>query len=102
MKRLAGIFFLQLVFVGANIAAPVAARNLSGMAFTKAGPPSGGPNTVVAVHLQSPDFTVRELKYRVFYNKGEVKHIPMAGYDFKTAFTDELMNALAEEKRMAW
>ncbi len=64
--------------------------------------PIAAPNAVVAVYLQSPDFTVREMKYRVFYNKGEVKRIPLTGYDFKASFTDELMNALAEEKRLAW
>lgn len=102
MKRLVGSFILLLILVGANIAAPVAAYNLTDAIFLAKTAPSPGPNTVVAVHLQSPDFTVRELKYRVFYNKGEVKRIPMTGYDFKAAFTDELMNALAEEKRMVW
>lgn len=60
------------------------------------------PKTVVAVNAANPSFTVRELKYRVFYNKGEVKHIPLNDYDFKAAFTDELMNALADDKRMEW
>lgn len=60
------------------------------------------PKTVVAVYLANPSFTVRELKYRVFYNKGEVKHIPLNDYDFKAAFTDELMNALADDRRMEW
>jgi hypothetical protein len=60
------------------------------------------PSTVVAVELQSPDFTVMEMKYRVFYNKGELKKVPLADYDFKAAFTDELMNALAEDSRMKW
>jgi hypothetical protein len=60
------------------------------------------PATVVAVQLQSPDFTVFEMKYRVFYNKGEIKKIPLVDYDFKAAFIDELMNALAEDTRMKW
>ncbi len=60
------------------------------------------PSTVVAVQLQSPDFTVYEMKYRVFFNKGEIKKIPLVDYDFKAAFTDELMNALAEDTRMKW
>ena len=62
----------------------------------------GQPSTVVAVQLQSPDFTVIEMKYRVFFNKGELKKIPLVDYDFKAAFTDELMNALAEDTRMKW
>ena len=60
------------------------------------------PQTVVAVQLQSPDFTVFEMKYRVFFNKSEIKKIPLIDYDFKGAFTDELMNALAEDARMKW
>src|SRR5688500_406408 len=60
------------------------------------------PATVVAVQLQSPDFSVIEMKYRVFFNKTEVKKIPLMGYDFKAALADELMNALAEDARMKW
>ena len=63
---------------------------------------SNAPSAVVAVQLQSPDFTVFQMKYRVFYNKGEIKKIPLVDYDFKAAFTDELMNALAEETRLKW
>lgn len=62
----------------------------------------GAPSSVVAVQLQSPDFTVMEMKYRVFFNKGEIKKIPLVDYDFKAAFTDELMNALAEDARLKW
>jgi hypothetical protein len=60
------------------------------------------PTTVVAVGLKSPDFTVRELRYRVFYNKAEIKRIPLLDYDFKAALGDELLNALAEDTRMKW
>ncbi len=60
------------------------------------------PRTVVAVHLVNPDFTVMQLKYRVFFNKAEVKRIPMNDYDFKAAFSDEFLNALTEDKRMEW
>ena len=60
------------------------------------------PATVVAVQLQSPDFSVIEMKYRVFFNKTEIKKIPLIDYDFKAAFTDELMNALSEDSRMRW
>ena len=60
------------------------------------------PATVVAVQLQSPDFSVIEMKYRVFFNKTEVKKIPLMDYDFKAALTDELMNALVEDTRMKW
>ena len=60
------------------------------------------PVTVVAVGVRSPDLTVKEMKYRVFYNKTEVKKIPLLDYDFKAALGDELLNALAEDKRMEW
>jgi hypothetical protein len=60
------------------------------------------PRTVVAVQLESPDFSVIEMKYRVFFNKTEVKKIPLVDYDFKAALTDELMNALADDTRMKW
>ena len=63
---------------------------------------ASAPSVLVSVQLDSPDFTLMEFKYRVFYNKSEVKHIPLTGYDFKAAFTDELLNALSEDKRMAW
>ena len=64
--------------------------------------PVTSPNVVVAVQLDVPDFTLREFKYRVFYNKSEVKRIPLNDYDFKAAFTDELITALGEDKRMDW
>lgn len=60
------------------------------------------PMTVVAVGLKSPDFTVMEMKYRVFYNKNEIKRIPLLDYDFKAALGDELLNALVEDTRMKW
>lgn len=64
--------------------------------------PIQAPQTLVAVQLQSPDFTVFELKYRVFFNKSEIKKIPLIDYDFRAALADELMNALAEDTRMTW
>lgn len=60
------------------------------------------PLTVVAVGLKSPDLTVKEMKYRVFYNKAEVKKISLLDYDFKAALGDELLNALTEDTRMKW
>lgn len=72
------------------------------LCLTACGVAVAQPSTVVAVQLQSPDFTVMEMKYRVFFNKGEVKKIPLVDYDFKAAFTDELMNALADDARMKW
>lgn len=64
--------------------------------------PIQAPQTLVVVQLQSPDFTVFEMKYRVFFNKAEIKKIALIDYDFKAALTDELLNALAEDTRMKW
>jgi hypothetical protein len=72
------------------------------LCLTAGGVAVAQPSTVVVVQLQSPDFTVMEMKYRVFFNKGEIKKIPLVDYDFKAAFIDELMNALAEDTRMKW
>jgi hypothetical protein len=60
------------------------------------------PVTVVAVAVKSPDLTVKEMKYRVFFNRTEVKKIPLLDYDFKSALGDELLSALAEDTRMEW
>lgn len=60
------------------------------------------PTAVVVVGLKSPELTVKELKYRVFYNKAEVKKISLLDYDFKAALGDELLTALAEDTRMKW
>lgn len=79
---------------GANAASAAASRVLA--------MPQSMPRTVVAVNLESAEFTVRELKYRVFFNKAEMKRIPLNDYDFKAAFTDELLNALAADGRMKW
>lgn len=60
------------------------------------------PVTVVAVALKSTEFTVVEMKYRVFFNQTEIKKISLLDYDFKAALGDELLNALAEDTRMKW
>ncbi|HEX8424137.1 MAG TPA: hypothetical protein VF634_12025 [Pyrinomonadaceae bacterium] len=70
------------------------------MAFNSAA--AQQPTTVVAVNLKSPEFTVKELKYRVFYNQAQMKRVPLLDYDFKAALSDELLNALAEDTRMKW
>jgi len=103
MKQMFANLFLALAFIVAHSVAPMTSDAFyrDPAPINTAARPSA-PSAVVAVYLQSPDFTVREMKYRVFYNKGEVKRVPLTGYDFKASFTDELVNALAEEKRMAW
>jgi len=64
--------------------------------------PKTNASAVIAVKVGSPDFLVRQTGYKVLYSKHETKIIPITGYDFKSAFTDELLNALSEDNRMAW
>jgi hypothetical protein len=60
------------------------------------------PVAVVAVELKSPDLTVMQTKYRVFYNKAEVKKITLLDYDFRVAVANELLDALTDDTRMKW
>lgn len=92
--------FLEPAHPSGNTLLP--AGSVTGKNGLYATSPIQAPRTLVAVQLQSPDFTVFEMKYRVFYNKGEIKKIPLIDYDFKAALTDELLNALAEDTRMKW
>ncbi len=108
MKRVTLESCVTLALVAIVLAGPIGAKNISpadhshGSSLPREVPIPSVPKTVVAVHLVNPDFTVMQLKYRVFFNKAEVKRIPLNDYDFKAAFTDEFMNALAEDKRMEW
>lgn len=107
MRTLISIFLL-LLFLCCVMPASQSANMLLPEASVTAGNstdttlPIQAPQTLVAVQLQSPDFTVFEMKYRVFFNKSEIKKIPLIDYDFKAALTDELLNALAEDTRMKW
>lgn len=62
---------------------------------------AGPPQVIVAV-LAPNALIVTDIKFRVFYNKSEVKHIPLQDYDFDANLTDELLAALGEDKRAAW
>ncbi len=102
MRTIRYLFVLCLcpILMGVAFQQPVA--NSNPPASYTGGAVDQQPATVVAVQLQSPDFSVIEMKYRVFFNKTEVKKIPLIDYDFKAALTDELMNALAEDARTKW
>jgi hypothetical protein len=93
VAALSVVFFLTAACFAASAAPPDQQ--------TAAGAPVK-PKVLVVVQLREPDFTILEMKYRVFYNKGETKKIPLTDYDFKVAFTDELLNALAEDSRAEW
>lgn len=84
MRRIRCLMLVALCFVAAGTAA------------------AQQPTAMVAVGLKSPEMTVKEMKYRVFYNKAEVKKISLLDYDFRAALGDELLNALAEDTRMKW
>jgi hypothetical protein len=87
------VFFLTAACFAVS-AAPPDQQTAAGAPFK--------PKVLVVVQLREPDFTILEMKYRVFYNKGETKKIPLTDYDFKVAFTDELLNALTEDSRAEW
>lgn len=93
------ILCLNITPVVSNAATSLKART---PASTRLETAQSTPRTVVAVNLEAAEFTVRELKYRVFFNKAEMKRIPLTDYDFRAAFTDELLNALAADGRMSW
>jgi len=79
---------LALVALGAGTTAPVAAGET--------------PKAVITVKLESPEFLVNIMKYRVLFLKTERKFIPLSGYDFGAALADELLNVLAEDSRLEW
>jgi len=64
--------------------------------------PSAAPQVVVVINLRSKDVTITDIKFRAFYNKIENKVIPLTDYDLQAAVQDEVMMALAEDKRAQW
>ena len=102
MKKIVANIALVMILISAVFASTLASAAKATAENNAPIVSPSAPSAVVAVLLRSPDFTVREMKYRVFFNKGEVKRIPLNDYDFKAAFTDELMNALSEDKRLEW
>jgi len=81
----------------AAVSLPVLAQQPSA---TPAAPAT--PQVVVLVNLRSNDVTITDIKFRAFYNKVENKVIPLTDYDLKAALQDEVMLALAEDKRAQW
>jgi hypothetical protein len=105
MKRVTEslLFILALVLSINLLSSNTNARSKqNASSLTVLGMTQGTPRTVVAVNLESNAFTIRELKYRVFFNKAEMKQIPLNDYDFRAAFADELLNALSADGRMTW
>lgn len=92
---------IKLVSLLAYTAFPVAASALALTPMNQSGP-NPSIRAVVAVQLDSPDFVVREFKNKVLYAQTEVKHIPVGTYDFRSAFIDELLAALSEDKGISW
>jgi len=80
----------------AAVSLPVLAQQPSAPAAPAA------PQITVLVNLRSTDVTITDIKFRAFYNKIENKVIPLTDYDLKAAIQDEVMLALAEDKRAQW
>ena len=64
--------------------------------------PAATPQVVISAHMASNDLQVLDIKYRVFYNKFENKFITLTDFDMASNLTDELLNALVDDKRVAW
>lgn len=60
------------------------------------------PLTLIGVNLRSPDFQLRSIQFRVFYNKFEAKTVPLSDYDFGAALADEMKTVFSEGKKSAW
>jgi len=91
LRRLSGWLLL------AAVSLPVLAQQPSA---TPAAP--AAPQITVLVNLRSKDVTITDIKFRAFYNKIENKVIPLTDYDLQAAVQDEVMLALAEDKRAQW
>lgn len=65
-------------------------------------PPPAAPTALIVLQVQNTDFTVNYLKYRVLFNKSEVKRIPLDGFDIKAALGDEMVHTLSTDKRLDW
>jgi len=62
----------------------------------------GAPRVLLTVHMTSTDLRVLDIKFRGFYNKIEDKYIPLTDYNFAANLADELVEALADDRRAAW
>jgi hypothetical protein len=105
MKRVAESFLIVVALLSSILPLATSARTTIGKGaplLAASERAQSAPRTVVAVNIAYNAFTVRELKYRVFFNKAEMKQIPLNDYDFKAAFADELLNALSTDGRMTW
>lgn len=63
---------------------------------------AGAPRVLLTVHMKSTDLRVLDIKFRGFYNKIEDKYIPVTDFNFAANFADELVAALADDRRATW
>lgn len=92
-------FFTALAVAILSGSVAVAAQKPDIPEATKAAATS---QVVISARMASNDLQVLDIKYRVFYNKFENKFIPLTDFNFAANLTDELINALADDKRAAW
>jgi hypothetical protein len=89
----------MLFFVAISASAQEAAEKTGGADASKA---TVLPRVVVMVHMARTELAVQDIKYRGFYNKAEQKFIPLADYNFAANLADELVGALADDRRATW
>jgi hypothetical protein len=64
--------------------------------------PATTPQVVISARMASNDLQVLDIKYRLFYNKFENKFITLTDFNMAANLTDELLNALVDDKRATW
>jgi hypothetical protein len=62
---------------------------------------AGAPRVLLTVHMKSTDLRWTDIKTRAFMTS-EDKFIPLTDYNFATNLADELVEALADDRRAAW
>lgn len=96
--RLVSRSFFQLLLTLAFLTVAIAPLSVSSHAGAQSPPAPAVPKVVVVTKLRNPDFVMRSSG--MF--SGEKKTIPLVDYDFGNAMADEVVAALAEDKRAQW
>jgi hypothetical protein len=90
---------LLLTLAAVCVASPCAAQETAAVDPRK---PSGVSQVVVAVHMSTTDFRIRETKDIGVLTIEEFKSIRLTDFDFAARLGDELVSALSEDKRAQW
>jgi hypothetical protein len=94
VRRSLTLVSLAVCFVGVSA--------LQGAAPRDQATPERMPTIIVAVHMPTSDLMVTDLKFRVLFNKEELKAIPLVDFDFAANLSDELVSVLAKDRRAQW